>query len=262
MRMSPTFPARGGALLFARFAYPPNSLGLCGPADSTALLEQVSSRADDDGLRQLARGFEGAWPYLTLIAAANSIHDPLDARVVEAYWIGNGLLDRVPSSLLGNSLDERFRQRAGHHWSKLSETLEAGARPHHNFHVFSVYPWVGLLARGHTGEPLRILDRCRIRWGRVEQLLGDSLLVRSSPLVWTSSGLALGAARAETVVWRRNGHTLVATPEPSTWVALHWDWVCEVLTTTRLRALRLETARQLQLVNHGVAHPGLAAVLA
>ena len=34
-------------------------------------------------------------PYLRLIAAANGIADPLDRRVVEAYWLGNGLLERT-----------------------------------------------------------------------------------------------------------------------------------------------------------------------
>jgi len=253
---------RDGALRFARFAYPPNSLGLCGPADSAALLEQASSRISDGGLRQLARGFAGAWPYLELIAAANDIADPLDARVVEAYWIGNGLLGRVEPSLLGRSLEARFRKRAAGDWSALSESLQADARPHHNFHVFSVYPWVGLLERGHSGEPLRILDRCRIRWGQVEKVVDDHVLVHSAPLTWTGGLLALGAPHPEMVAWQRDGYAFVAPPRPGDWVAMHWDWLCEALTSQQLHALRAETALQLALVNHHVAHPGPAAVLA
>ena len=42
-----------------------------------------------------ARQFDGAWAYLESIARAAGIADPLDERVVEAYWIGNDLLDRV-----------------------------------------------------------------------------------------------------------------------------------------------------------------------
>jgi Family of unknown function (DUF6390) len=253
---------RDGAVLFARFAYPPNALGLCGPADSAALLEQASGRVSDGGLRQLARGFEGAWPYLELIAGCNNIENPLDARVVEAYWIGNRLLDRVPVAKLGSSLEARFRRRAGRDWSRISEPLEAGARPHHNFHVFSIYPWVGLLRRGHGGEPLRILDRCRVRWGRVEQVIGDHVVVRSSPLRWNGSALTLGPPLRETVAWRHDGHALIPAPSSGSWVAMHWDWLCDALTPARLRALRAETAGQLAAVNYGVAHPGPAAVLA
>ena len=84
-----------GPLLFARYAYPPNSLGYCGADATRTLLEYGDARASDGGLAELARTFEGAWPYLTLIAHANEIADPLDPRVVQAYWVGNELLDRV-----------------------------------------------------------------------------------------------------------------------------------------------------------------------
>ena len=49
----------------------------------------------DQGLVQLVQAFSGAWPYLELISAGCDIGDPLDQRVVEAYWVGNELLDRV-----------------------------------------------------------------------------------------------------------------------------------------------------------------------
>ncbi len=65
------------------------------PTRPRTLLEYGAAGASDGGLAELARTFEGAWPYLSLIAAANRIDDPLDPRVVEAYWVGNALLDRV-----------------------------------------------------------------------------------------------------------------------------------------------------------------------
>lgn len=65
-----------GVLLFSRYAYPPNELGYCGPERPQQLLEQVSAGASDEGLRQLARGFEGAWPYLELIAASAGMPTP------------------------------------------------------------------------------------------------------------------------------------------------------------------------------------------
>ena len=102
-----------GPTLFARFAYPLNALGYCGTDEHRTLLEYAASGAVDGDLRSLARGFDGAWPYLELIAAANGIGDPLDRRVVEAYWIGNDLLQRVPLSLLATSLQARFRGPGG-----------------------------------------------------------------------------------------------------------------------------------------------------
>ena len=122
----------------------------------------------DQGLRELAKGFAGAWPYLELIAASTGIRDPLDYRVVEAYWVGNSLLDSVGMRNIGNSMEDRFRARTGHQFPHLVEGVLAGGVPHHSFHVFEIYPWLGLLHddRRHA-TALSVLDRCRIRWGEV-----------------------------------------------------------------------------------------------
>ncbi|GIU90297.1 MAG: hypothetical protein KatS3mg010_1396 [Acidimicrobiia bacterium] len=134
-----------GALTFARFAYPPNALGLCGPDAPRELLERADAAAADGGLRELALQFEGAWPYLELIAHAHGIADPLDVRVVEAYWIGNDLLDRIPPGAIGEDLVARFGPAAGRERRRIEALASAAPRPHHDFHVFCVYPWVGLL---------------------------------------------------------------------------------------------------------------------
>ena len=76
---------------------------------------------------------------------------------------------------------DRFRRQAGRSWSHLEEAIPAGVVPHHSFHVFHVYPWVGLLGHGR-GEPLEVLDRCRIRWGEVVSVEQDTVIVRSRPL--------------------------------------------------------------------------------
>ncbi len=256
--------APSGPLLFARYAYPPNALGYCGPPDSRALLEQAASGGAapaEAGLRALARGFQGAWPYLELIAAANGIRDPLDVRVVEAYWVGNGLLRAVDPHLFGTCLEERFRVRAGRRWPLLAEPVPLGARPHHSFHVFGVYPWLGLLRSGLVDEPLRVLDRCRIRWGRVEATRGEVAVVRSRPLVWDGRMLHLGAPLVEDATVATDGLRLAASLQRGDWCALHWDWVCDRLDLPRVRALRAWTLRQLAAVN-AVAHPAPTAVLA
>ena len=106
-------PDPGGPLMFVRYAYPPNSLGYCGPADFTAFREYAVAGVVDGGLVQLAQAFAGAWPYLELIAHGCDISDPLDQRVVEAYWVGNELLDKVPLTDIGDSMQDRFRQPDG-----------------------------------------------------------------------------------------------------------------------------------------------------
>ena len=72
-----------------------------------------------------------------------------------------------------------------------------GGVPQHNFHVFAVYPWLGLLRAGMDGPPLEVLDRCRIRWGHVEAVTGDHVTVRSRRLRFEDSRLTLGAEQIE-----------------------------------------------------------------
>ena len=260
--MGSTAPsALSGALRFAAYAYPPNALGYCGPDQSHQLLEQLAAGVDDPDLRRLARGFEGAWPYLELIAGANGIRDPLDPRVVEAYWLGNTLLDRVGPRLLGDSLEARFRGRAGRSWLRLVDAVPAGAAPHHSFHVFGIYPWVGLLREGRVDEPLHVLDRCRVRWGRVVEVKGARAVVASRPLRWDGRRLRLGAERPEEVLLRVDGLGLAGPVQVGDWCSLHWDWVCERLDRAQLSALVHYTAGQLAVVN-STAYPAPAAVLA
>ena len=90
-----TMSVTPGPVAFARFAYPPGALGYCGPADSSSLLTAAAEGTALRELSALAVRFGGAWPYLKLIASENGIDDPLDPLVVEAYWIGNELLERV-----------------------------------------------------------------------------------------------------------------------------------------------------------------------
>lgn len=250
-----------GALLFARYAYPPNQLGYCGPADHRALLEYGATGEVDAGLRQLARGFAGAWPYLQLIAESTGIGDPLDHRVVEAYWVGNSLLEKVPRNDFGNSVRDRFHPRAGLGWIRLEENIPALAVPHHSFHVFAVYPWVGLLGSDRGETPLHVLDRCRIRWGRVVEASGETALVESQPLTWEHGVLGLGAARTELARRESDGYGFARDLSPGDWVSLHWDWVCDTLTDHQLNALRLYTTRQLQITNEQTSRSGVAVAL-
>lgn len=247
-----------GPLRFARYAYPPNALGYCGPDAAAQLLEQATAGADDPDLRRLLRGFEGAWPYLELIAAANGLPDPLDARVVEAYWVGNALLDRVGTRLMGDSVEGRFRRRlAVASWTHLAGTVPAGAVPHHAFHVLGVYPWTGLLRGEYAGpEPLHVMDRCRVRWGQVVTATATTALVRSRPLTWDGHRLALAPPVEETAVLRVGDRGLAGSVRAGDWCSLHWDWVCERLDPGQVAELRRRTLDQLAAVN-GVAAPAL-----
>lgn len=235
-----------GAALFARYALPPNAYGYCGPAD-VALVAELTAAGDAaiGELREIAQQFEGAWPYLQFIGSSSG-SDPLATDVVEAYWIGNNLLAGIDLAAWGNSLDERFRARAGARWKVLADGI-VGSVPNHAFHVFCVYPWVGLLRSGYADHALDVIDQCRIRWGTVVEVIGDQVLVRSTPLVWDGHAIGYGEERNETA------RASVATDEqilPGDVVALHWDYVCQSLSPRQLSHLVRYHDRHLAIANH------------
>jgi hypothetical protein len=77
-------PPLAGTLRFIRYGFMPNRLRYCGGDDNRTLFEYRVEGVSDGGLQPLLRKFSGALPYLKLIAQANGIADPFDARVVEA----------------------------------------------------------------------------------------------------------------------------------------------------------------------------------
>lgn len=243
-------PATPGPIRFARYAYGPNRLGYCGPDEAGELFQQATDGRDMARLRELAGRFEGAFPYLRLIALSNGIADPLDAAVVEAYWLGGGLADHVRPATFGRSLEERFRARIrGDAWRWLGAKPEAGAVPNHAFHVLDVFPKVGLLRTGEVDDALRVMDACRIRWGRILERDGDSLVVRAVPLEMADGKLRLGEPRTERIRGWVDGSGFVEDAAAGDVVAIHWDWACERLDAQRLGNLRRSTVAELRLAN-------------
>jgi hypothetical protein len=245
-------PPPSGPVLFARYAYGPNRFGYCGPDDANELLE-AGAAGQDDLLRGLARRFEGAYPYLALIARSNGLADPLDRRVVEAYWLGNDLLTRVPAGALGASLDDRFRPRLRpEDWRWLATKPLAGARPVHAFHVLDVFPRVGLLRGGHVDGILEVIDACRIRWGRVIDRIDEQLVVSATGLELVDGRIRHTEPRIERVQAWRDATGFIDGAEPGDVVSIHWSWACDRLTPRQLAGLIGWTDRQLAVANQTI----------
>jgi len=240
---SSAFSLNGGPELFCRYAQPPNLLGYCGPDDSDGVTSVAGGlTAPIEEVQRVAQSFHGAWPYLELIAGITG-NTPLSEKVVEAYWIGNGLLDRIPLHTWGNSASDRFRQQAGGRWEAVEDALNGGGVPNHAFHVFCVYPWVGLLREGFVGPSLKVLDRCRISWGKVTHVDGMGVVARR-PLVWEDNTLRPGEPVEEPF---RIPPGLVLSPGDV--VSLHWDFVCDRLSQDGHRRLRAVHDAHLAMAN-------------
>ena len=242
-----------GPILFARYAFGPNRLGYCGPDDAGELFGEASGGGDVGALRRQAEQFEGAYPYLQLIARANDLADPLDARVVEAYWLGGDLLNAVTPKLMGDSLDMRFRRRLRHDgWQWLAAKPQDGALPMHAFHVLDVFPRLGLMRSGATDNALAVMDSCRIRWGRVLERDGDFLVASVVPLAMVDGKLRLQTPRVERVRAWQDGRGFIGGVATGDVISIHWDWACETLDARRLAALQQWTVHELTIANRTI----------
>jgi hypothetical protein len=237
--------AADGATQFARYAYPPNELGYCGPAGASVLLEHTTSGNAAAEVARRAPEFDGVWAYLEVIGAAAGL-EPLHPLVVDAYWLGNELLDSVDPQLLLGTLNHRFRHQAGGVLDRVRVGLDVLA--HHDFHVYAVYPWLRLLGKGGD-TPRAVLDSCRIRWGRVLAVDGERLTVESRRLECHGTRLFPGDPRPESVRWSAAGMSLHSEPRVGDVVSMHWDWVCERLPPDKAAALAATAARSLQVAN-------------
>ena len=241
-----------GAVLFARYAYAPNDLGYCGPAESAALLELGATGHTDADVVSIARGFSGAWPYAALLAELAGFADPLDDEVMRAYWTGGALLEQLDTEAFGRKLLELIGSQAGSYWGHLTPELLNEAAPTHGFHVFGVYPWTRLLAQ--VPDPaLHVLDNCRIRWGLVVEVDAPYVTVHSQRLTWDGAQLSLAAAAPEQVRFDYGGARFVDAPVAGDQLTLHWDTVCERVTTEQVAHLARSTAAQLALTNERIA---------
>ncbi|MFN2568459.1 MAG: DUF6390 family protein [Candidatus Dormibacteria bacterium] len=244
---SPTAPP-SGLLLFIRYAFMPNHLGYCGGNEDSLLFDHAVAGEADGGLVPLLVKFTGAVPYLKTIAAANGLADPFDPRVVEAYWLGNELLEGVEAGRLYAALEERFGK---HLPPKVREVVlrkaPQGARPHHLFHVIDVY------RRLENEEiSLNAMDSCRISWGRVTAVDGGSLTVDRRPLVMRDGRLVLGEERPERVLRSLSGKGFAENVSPGDWVSLHWGWTCEVLRPRQLANLERFSSYHLNIANQTI----------
>jgi hypothetical protein len=240
-------PARplAGMLRFIRYGFMPNRLRYCGGDENRLLFDHAVEQVVDGGLEGHLKKFTGALPYLHLIARANGIADPFDPRVVDAYWIGNDLLDHVEVRQLYDSLLERFgKQLQGRTRDLVLGKAPAGAYPHHSFHVLDVHSRVGELS-----QSLATMDHCRVSWGTVVEVAGGELVVDRVPLLLELGTLALGRPTRERVMRQIDGRGFVDDARAGDVVSIHWGWACEVLSAAQHRRLERYTRHHLAIAN-------------
>lgn len=238
-----------GLLRCSRYAFGPNRLHYCGPDANQELLAHIDSKTSDPGLESILKGFKTMYPYLRLIADANGIRDAFDPRVVEAYWIGNHLLDMVRVRAFYNHL--RDEQQIGKRMGRVTLELlggkaARGAVPHHSFHVFDIWKRTGNLEREHT---LSSMDACRISWGHVLSVDGPFINIETEPLVLSHGILALGQPITKRITRNLGAEGDIESLAPGQLITMHWDVPCEVVSRTQVFELKRRTLSHIKFAN-------------
>ena len=238
-----------GLLRCSRYSFGPNRLHYCGPDANREILGYIQSGASDLGLKDLMKAFKTLYPYLKFIAEANSIRDPLDDKVVEAYWIGNELLETIEKKNFYRHLleDHELKKKVGAKaFEEITGKIREGAVPHHSFHVFNVWKRTGYLEREHT---LESMDSCRISWGEVEIIDGPSIIISTEPLVYSEGKIFLGAPINKRVTRNLESYFDIEQLKIGDIVTTHWGVPCETITALQALTLKKYTLKHLKLAN-------------
>jgi len=232
-----------GLEFFAKYALPPNILGYCGPANTCGIVKENNP----EELRRLLSQFEGAVPYLRLIASANSIKDIFDYRVIEAYWLGNDLLKNVPTGDLYGDMEKRFKKRMRKKdWHWLISGLIGEAKPHHVFHVLDIYRRIGFMRSGAAEKILETINNCRISWGKVVFVEKNQALIEYFPLEFFGNKLDFGGKKIKNFLIQESD--LKSNDD----VSLHWNYVCGKITGRQVKNLSFWTKYHLDLANRTI----------
>ncbi len=188
-----------GVELAARFSIATNRLKYCGPEDAEpALFRTIVEGKDLEASRTALLRFEALEPYLTAIAAKHGL-DPLDHDVVEAYWIGNELLEDFTREDFRGILEVLTRRGLPRTMADaFAAHLPQRPLPHHTFHVS--YVGVGNVT-GHVKTTLPNMEACRASWARVLQVSKDRLEVEKPALAYARGRISIGPAARETVAY-------------------------------------------------------------
>src|SRR3989344_5344813 len=230
--------------LAARFSYITNSLRFCGPEEaSKQFVDYINEKSSAESVRESIRKFEGLYPYLSSIAEKTK-KDFLDYDVVEAYWIGNELLEEfndgdikgIIRKLINGGLPKSIGE-------KLMKNMPNGFVPHHNFNVF--YVGVGRTT-GSVPTTLNNMDNCRVSYGKVVEILKDKLIVSASSLKKEKNKLIIKEHEPKTAVYIPE---ILKGVKKDDIVALHWGFACAVLNQRQLENLKKYSQRILDVLN-------------
>jgi len=231
-----------GPKIAALYGLIPNRLGFCGPRQEI-LKKFLAGKLGIVDVIPVLEKFEAAYSYYELIAQKNKVRTgPLNKRVVEAYWIGNELLEKVTADDLRQLIIKKFTKPgllSKEEAEIKAKSIPENSKPHHSFHVLILGSITGRI--DFTGDS-KLKDTCRIEWGRVIKIPNTKkpyssrwldepirqkakIIVQCNPLVGEKV-IKLGKAVKKEVIWEKEILPLLNIGD---WVSLHWNHAIQIL---------------------------------
>jgi len=238
-----------GIMRCSRYSFGPNRLHYCGPDANKELQTLIESGESNIGLAHILKQFKTLFPYLKYIAHINNIKDSFDSRVVEAYWLGNELLESVEQRTLYRFLTEDLRVKdklKSKEFKWLEDKIKRGAVPHHSFHVLNIWG-----QEGHNDSLgiLNRMDECRISSGTVTEVNGHEIKVSTEPLIYENGKFTLGPVISKVLTRQLEAEYDIEQIKSGQLVSIHWSVPCEVITPTQAANLRRYTLKNIAFAN-------------
>lgn len=235
-----------GAALSASYAFPPNSYGYCGKSSFVrSLCSYLTNPKSTRNLERELRDFPSHYAYLSLIARENG-KKPFDDSVVRAFWIGNRLLDSVPTGSLRDFIARdlfpgKQKQRA----QKLAGAVPDGLLPHHSMNALYVN-----FVTDKVKRTVSNYDSCCVTAGKVISISGSSAIVERFSIS-RDDGFCIDRKK-DKIMLARNGIRVVGPLERGDIVSVHWGMAIQKLGVNDFNLLKRYTKNNMDAVNRSL----------
>lgn len=206
---------KSGLLLFCQHAYPASLNGACGQTDSEALKTFIQTGQPPENIKEVLRSFPNVIKNLKRLSEISGIKDIFDYRLIEAYWLGNNLLEKFP------------KDRKPFHLASLLQTLKPALK-------------------NNSRRAVTILENCRISYGQIltlknplGQKTGRAKVIEYNPISNRPKAIAFRKDRIKTVKF------IDPRLKKNDLISMHHNYICAALTEKQLVQLAGHTLLQL-----------------
>lgn len=214
-----------GLELACRFSSITNRLRYCGPKDAYLDFYNLLQGKDYDRekIRKHFSKYEGLYVYLKYIADKLG-KDFLDYEILEAYWLGNDLLEKFSrddqKNIILGLVKRGLPQK---HADRLIERLPDGLNLMHSFNVLFV--GVGMTT-GSVPTNIQTMNKCIVSVGKVLKITDRQLILNVSPLKIEARKMAFSKPEIQYSDYVKE---FLPGLKVGSEVALHWDFACKIL---------------------------------